>query len=110
VEFGRHFHGIDSVAGEERKARRQARRWWRTAAGAGWKRDDHCQAIIENSIEPVRLKFADYRGFRGFGFGLCLACARSDPATDRTFALLLDRRSFEAFVASRFDVVIDVPS
>jgi hypothetical protein len=43
---------------------------------------------------------------RFFGLGLCLACARSDPATDRTVALLLVRRSFEALDASRFDVVI----
>jgi hypothetical protein len=60
----------------------------------------------KRSILPA----ARYLGFLGFGFGLCLACARSDPATDLTFAFLLDRRSFEAFVASRFDVVITVPS
>lgn len=41
-----------------------------------------------------------------FFFDLRLACARSDPATDRTSLLLLVRRSFEALEASRLLVVI----
>jgi hypothetical protein len=38
------------------------------------------------------------------------ACARSDPATDRTVLLLLVRNNFDALLASFFDVVIGLAS
>lgn len=60
------------------------------------------RACFANQRFPVTL-FADL--FED----LLLACARSDPATLLTFALLLVLRSFAALLASRLDVAMFDP-
>jgi hypothetical protein len=60
----------------------------------------------DRSAEMTLRAAAHVSVYLRFDFGFRFAWDRSDPATDRTVALLLVRRSFEALDASLLDVVI----